>query len=59
MENKALEFKLYEEERLRNEALKKSPAHTKNTVIVERLKFQRFKALFKHLDSDLDGHISA
>jgi hypothetical protein len=41
-----MEFKLYEEERLRNEVLKKSPAHIKNTVIVERLKYQRFKALF-------------
>jgi Ca2+-binding EF-hand superfamily protein len=44
---------------LKSEAAKKSPSQTKNTVIVERLKIQRFSALFRHLDSDRDGHISS
>lgn len=57
--HKALEYRIYEEEKLKSEAAKKSPSQTKNTVIVERLKIQRFSALFRHLDSDRDGHISS
>jgi Ca2+-binding EF-hand superfamily protein len=37
----------------------KSPARTKTTEIVEKLKFERFKFLFHRLDSDGDGLISA
>jgi Ca2+-binding EF-hand superfamily protein len=52
-------LKQVEEERIKNEAAKKSPAKNKNTKIVERVKLQRFQALFRHLDSDQDGHISS
>lgn len=52
-----MEYKRAEEERIKT--TQKSPARVKTTMIVEKLKQQRFQALFRRLDSDQDGHISS
>ena len=47
------------DEQIKNQARMKSPARVKTTMIVEKLKLQRFQALFRRLDHDCDGYISS
>ena len=55
----AMDYKQSQEEQFKSQAAMKSPARSKTNIIVDKLKLKRFSTLFKRLDSDNDGLISA